>query len=336
MSETKSGHVLETNRENKETGPKITVDFFFSAHETAEDVNRLPEALKNADVYVPEAVGWTKKDEQLINQVSQGKTKLQAPTDSALETEASLLYNSKISVIFIDLPKGHPLIKEDRDTATKMHDAYQNFILGNFDEAIKIKKTTTADEVLIIKARENFIADKLKKELKTLTKKFPQLKNKTDIRVLVTLGAVHTPMYQKLRPELPSSKMLLGKDTFVFSTGNEIIRRLIKNPQEAINDDLYAEAMLEEFIGQFFIYNITNNDANKTAWASRKLVANLSVDQIRSFSKAAGNLFGEMSMIQSEDVLHRRLIKKLKELGINLPTTEAEVDELINLKKIKK
>ena len=336
MSETKAGHIPETNRENKETGPKITVDFFFSAHETAEDVNRLPEALKNADVYVPEAIGWTKEDERLINQVSQGKMALDTPTNSADEVEASSLYNTKIPVVFVDLPKGHPLIKKFQEAGTKMGEASENFLLGNFDESIKIKKEATLDEVLINKERESFIADNLKKELKNLNKKFPSLKNKTNIKVLVALGAVHSPLYQKLKPELPSSKITLGQDTFVFSTGNEIIRRLIKNPQENIDDVVYAKAVLEEFIAQFFIYNISNNDVNKASWASRKLVAHLSEDQIRSFSKVAGDSFGMASMLQSDDIRRRKLIKKLKELGINLPTTEAEVDELINLKKIKK
>ncbi len=333
MAEIKPGHIPEINKENKESEPKITVDFFFSGHGTAEDVNRLPEALKNADIYIPEAIGWTKESEQIVNQISQGKAISNASIGSADEIEESSLYNSKIPVIFVDIPKGHRLIKDYQDIKTKSGEAFEDFLLGNFDEAVQIEKAASIDEALIIKNRENFITDKLKRELKTLTKKFPQLKNKPDIHVLMALGATHSQLYKKLKPELPSSKIILGRETYVFSTGDEIMRRLIKNPQETIDDNIYAKAMLEKFISEFFIYNISNNDINKANWASRKLVANLSMDQIRLFSKSAGDLFGMAGMLQSEEVRTRKLIKKLKEIGVNLPTTEAGVSELINLKK---
>ncbi len=332
MSETKHGHAPEMNKEKKEAEPKITVDFFFSGHNTAEDVSRLPEALKNADVYVPELAGWTKKTEQAINQVSQGKGRLETQPGSIQEIEDSSLYNTKIPVVFIDIPKGHSLIKKIQDSVTKSKDAAIDFSYGNFDEAMEIEKKATTDMALAMKEREEFIADKLKKELKTLTKKFPQLKNKADIRVLVQLGTAHTTVYRKLKPELESSKITLGQSPSVFGTSGEILRRLIKNPQDTINDDLYAKGMLENLISDFFILNITSN-TNKINWVSRKLVANLSTDQIRSFSKYMGGLSTVTNMIQSEEVRTRKLIRELEKMGVKLPTTEEEIDKLLNIRK---
>jgi len=331
MPAEKTGHAPDINKENKEVEPKITVDFFFSAHGSPEDFDRLPAALKNADVYIPEQVGWTKKQEQIINQVSQGKTKLEIEPGSIQETEVSSLYNTKIPIFFVDIPKGHSLIKKIEDSIIKTQDATKKFYQGNFDKALEIEKKATMDMALAMKEREDFIADKLKKELGILTKKFPQLKNKPDIRVLIQLGMAHTTVYRKLKAELPFPKMTLGRDAFVFDTSREIIRRLIKNPQEIVDDGLYAKSMMENLVAGFFLHNVTN-DTNKINWASRKLVAHLSTDQIRSFSKDMGDLSNVTTMLQSYEIRIKKLIRKLEKIGVKLPTTEEEIDKLLNIK----
>ncbi len=332
MSEIKPGHAPESNKESKETEPKITVDFFFSYHGTAEDFSRLPEALKNADVYVPEFVGWENIDEQGFNAVSQGK--IEPPRidgHPGFETPLHLIYNSKIPIIFVDLPAEHPEIKETIDAIKEITGAYDDFEIGNFDKAMENLKKGTVDFASSIRRREDFIANQLKNKLKTLTQKFPQLKNKKNIRVLISIGAVHTSLHKKLKTELQSSKMMLGRDTIVFPTSNEIQRRLIKNPQEIINDDVYARDLMEGAMG-VILWGVTK-DNNKMSWAIRKLVVNLSTDQIRAFSKNIGGSLGDMTEALNQKEHNDLLRKKIEEMGIKLPTTEEEIDKLLNIRK---
>jgi hypothetical protein len=326
--ETKPGHVPEAGKEKKETEPKITVDFFFAYHGTNEDYSRLSEALKNADVYVPEAVNWTKEGEEIINEISQGKTKPEVTLKSAKDKEEQLLYNRKIPVVLADIPENHPLVRGWDNATENTNDAYKEFFAGNFDEAIKKYKQSIIIEALIIKEREDFIVYQLKNELKTLTQKFPQLRNKKDINVLVTLGSAHTAVHHQLRSDSQSSKMILGRDTLIFSTHAEIIRRLIRNPKEIIDDGLYKKTFIEEYISQ--ILSDTTEDSNKSAWAARKLAAKLSADQIQFLSEASGKL---VAMKVPKADRRTVLIKKLEEMGIKLPTTEEEIDKLISIRK---
>lgn len=324
MSETKPGSAPEL-KENKETEPKITVDFFYSYHGTDEDYSHLPEALKNADVYVPEAFGWAKGDEKVLNAISQGEAEIPPYP----EAELLALYNLKIPVILVDTPEGHPSNEKFNNTVDEELDAYNYFLGGQFDGAMEQLKATLPEQASAIIDRENFIANELKKEIKMLTQKFPQLKDKKNIRVLVSLGALHTSLYKKLKPELQSSKMILGRETLVFSINNEIVRRLIRNPKEVISDNLCARSLIEGLITHFINSRGLTKDANKLTWASRKLSTNLSTDQIRSFSETIGESSGEMKYGDLQDLV----IKKLEEMGVKIPTTEEEIDKLINLKK---
>ncbi len=333
MSETRPGHIIpERNKENKEVGPNITVDFFFSPHGTAEDFSRLPEALKKADVYMPETAGWTEDGELLLNDISQGIIGLDELTirNPAEEKQLSALYNLKIPVIFVDIPEGHRLLQEFLRAGTETSKAYTYFFNGEFDKAVEKAKEGMVDEVLAIKDREDFIANKLKKELKTLTQKFPQLKNKKDIRVLISLGDVHTSLHQKLKSELQLSKMILGRNTLVFGINDEIIRRLIRDPEEVISDTLYARSLMEAFISTE-LGNITE-DTNKSNWVTRKLVSALSIDQIQSFCKKLATPPPAGTKASTEIYRLKSIQDGLEQLGIKLPATEEEIDELLKLK----
>ncbi len=323
MSETKPGHAPEL-KENKETEPKITVNFFFSAHSSQQDFDRLPEALKNADVFIPENIGWKKKEEREINTASRGEK-----SPSKLSYIEPIVYNLKIPVIFIDLPDKHALLQEFAIGLALERRMTIEFFSGNFDESLRYEKEAANAMSSVQKQRETFIANELKKKLKNLTQEFPQLKNKKDINVLVSLGAIHTSVHQQLKSELQLPKKIISRDTITFPSYAEIIRRLIKNPQEKISDETYARALLEESLARILLTRI-ERDHIKILSASRKLAANVSVDQIRSFctklavppTKENDTPAYTISYIKTE----------LQKIGIKLPENEEEIDKLLNIK----
>lgn len=59
----------------KETGPypPIAVDFMFAPHSTAEHAAGLEVRILEADIYIPELMGWDNKSLKLLQQVADGK-----------------------------------------------------------------------------------------------------------------------------------------------------------------------------------------------------------------------------------------------------------------------
>ncbi|OGH93217.1 MAG: hypothetical protein A2563_01260 [Candidatus Magasanikbacteria bacterium RIFOXYD1_FULL_40_23] len=329
MSEIQPGHNPEITGENKEKEPNITVDFFFSYHGTPEDFSRLPEALKKADVFIPEEHGWTKYTEKLYNEISEGKTNPDEINFSHVDKKIlSLLYNSKKPVLFIDTPSEHPITIEAYTPAETEAEAIKDFLEGYFDLSITNIKSALGDKARNIIEREKIMAATLKEKIKNLTQQFPQLKNKENINILAALGVTHTSLHQQLRPELQQSNKILGRDTIVFTTAREIVRTLIRNPEKIFDDEVYARALIENIVS--FLIKDTTLDSNKISWVARKLCANLSMDRIQLFSKNTGHLLlGQQ--LNTHNIKH--LPSELAKIGIKLPTTEEEIDKLLNIRK---
>lgn len=311
----------EIGKENKETEPKITVNFFFSTHNTPEDFNRLPEALKHADVFMPEALAWTKEDVELVNKISAGEKV------AGQGTWHSFVYGLKIPIVPIDLPNRHPWTEDLLRNFNLKDESTLDFLVGNFEKAVESKKKQLKLLAATQKLREAFIAENLKHKLKPLTEKFPGLKNKKNINVLVALGATHTSVHKQLKSELQLPLKILGRSPIVFDSEAEIERRLKRNPQENISDELYVRALMEGVIENLMIQNNTTSDSVKILHVARKLVANIPLKKIRFFSEKLGGMITD-----SPEENLKKIYLLLEEIGIKLPTTEQEIDKLLNIK----
>jgi len=98
----------ESQAERREDA-KISIDFFFSAHSTREDFDKIRGLVQKADIVVPEIYGHTEKSERAFNLVSQGKI---SPSQFSEKLKSSAqgvlleaIYNTKKPIVHARYPK---------------------------------------------------------------------------------------------------------------------------------------------------------------------------------------------------------------------------------------
>ncbi|OFZ65766.1 MAG: hypothetical protein A3D92_16520 [Bacteroidetes bacterium RIFCSPHIGHO2_02_FULL_44_7] len=250
----------------KEGDPDLEFKIFFGSHINDLDFAPITEELGGADVYIPEAAGWSQRQEEKIMLLSGGvihpetlinEIKHYDP-DFAKSTsytfflaQMKAIYRSGKPIIFIDVPRDHPIenalrktpgtffraMDSTKDLATKI-EAYKNFAKGYVE---------------LVKARDNFMIAMLPQRLRELLDRRPDLKKKSRLKVLISLGAMHSQIYPKLKD--------LGQDTarefqtypFVFGLSDEVPRRLqMGQDMDSISPDLILKAVLESEMLRYF------------------------------------------------------------------------------------
>jgi len=214
MSETRGGGEM---REGREQEPKIKVEFFFAPHWTAEDAKGLAEKIKECDVYIPESPGWDETTLETLNNVSRGliQPRVCNPPITFQNAQWLALYNSGKIVALVDVMKIDPDFKK-MESLEFNSDIFpvSRFVSGEPQAAVQEERKIAAEHNQAIQQRERLIAERLKSVLYSLTERYPALKDKKEVKVLVFLGSTHTDVYINLKNS--GSKLLFEiRDTGV-------------------------------------------------------------------------------------------------------------------------
>lgn len=331
---------LPTETEKKKE-PKISYEILHSAHETATDFKKLAQAFSEADVYVPECVDWTPEISADFNALSQGKktpeelmNKYDLPENSAWVRELEIIYQSQKPILFPDLGKGHELDALNEKASTFFDWSFKKFKQGNFSEALKTMRDFVQTAAEYWEKREGIIEDNLKIQLNDLVRN-KELKNKKEIKVLLSLGASHTSVFHSLKEKEPLTKRQFPDLPFVFLSQDEAVRRARFSKE--IKDELLAKIFVENPLCNYFC-SITE-DSSKALKITRQLSAKISFEEIKNLSEnwhkdqlADRGVHALLEGLGLTRELSPVLRKFFQNKGIKIPESEKEIDKMLKSK----
>jgi hypothetical protein len=220
----------------------VNLHFHFAPHMTKDDFNGLPELIKSCDVYMPEIAVWDDNLQARYSGVALGnkadyqairKLLIGVPDEEAKAFELKLLYGSHKKVVLAGFRT------EDRGAL--------DLILAN--EAMGRMPDASAEEFIIIQRQNADIQSRREARILTdLATKLPnvidesrKLAEKTQVNVLLNLGAMHTAIYKTTADALNNQERRRVTRTFykkpvLFPLHVAAIRKHIFMPPVTIED----------------------------------------------------------------------------------------------------
>jgi hypothetical protein len=186
------------------------VHFHFAPHLYDYHFEGAKQLLKAADVYIPEAAGWTREQEKDFNFVAQGTLKPStnralaiSQGQSAFQVEqATSLYRSQLPVVFADIKAEEIENSIKFIGADDVGDDFEEFL----DKAIvmyqSIIETSSHRNPLIVK--------NLGSAVWRLYRRNKDWVLREQVNILCTLGQNHTPIYDYLTQQEFSSEKVVG------------------------------------------------------------------------------------------------------------------------------
>ncbi len=314
--------------DSKEREPRVILEFFFSAHNTAADFEELSDAFQHCDLYVPEAAEWSMAAYQNAVAISNGTKRPEAldkkpEQRNASEAEDILLYNSQKPVIFADLPEGHPLDVLDQESDEAIMEARLAFMYGNFQNAVASAQEHIRKSAAYIDGRDAYIAAVLS-DTKKITQAYPELKDKTEIRILVQLGIAHQSVARRISGTAEVIVTCKGSATHA----DQLLLKVMAGQE--IHPDETAKAVIESLLFSYFEPVLKENAKTPDVFAVIHAVTSpLSLEDMRRISQ---RVWSRMDMDETADRI--KVFAKTVEdlLSIKLPLNYDEVKFFLNQK----
>lgn len=302
--------------EKRDGEPEIELTIFYAPHRTAEDTKGREKLFGEADVYVSEGLGWTDETLESLNEISRGER----PPDSFFQPngfknkELRLIAGSLKPIVFCDIPEGHPLVRRIEDSFRLENTARRDFYNGNFDRAMTEMRDSMQEEAEAQREREAYMESQIRPKIEDVVRNNPTLQNKTKrgdkIKVLMGIGALHTPIYQDLKKEKPNGvepQARFNELPYVFRCRGEALRRYRFGKE--VGDELVARSFIDNIIGSAILH--LSDSTALIIRVSRRLAGKLSLNDIREISKTLG--YGG------------NWAEELERRGIKIPKTEEEL-----------
>ena len=317
----------EQKIEKLEKEPKISYHILYGPHVTSKDFEKLEEAFKKADVYIPEKLGYITDTLEYYNKLSQGELNPKEMAkefgiDSGSHTlkQYQVIYNSKKPILFVDVPDVNQELMEECERNDDLNtESFKLFTQGMYDSAIeKMRKCVINDANFELK-REELIKKNLKGRIAELIEDNPQLEKKDKIRALLTLGALHTRIYHDLKKEGLSAFWEFARLPFSMDSTAEAIRRGMFSKGKKPNEILLARGIVEPFLYNYYLDQKITDDTSKVLMISRKIASKLNLKDIKKISERIGENPRE------------NIFQMLYSQGIKIPKSEKEMDEMLKI-----
>jgi len=311
--------------ETKEEEPKISYHIFYGAHWTAKDFENLKSAFDKADIYVPELVGWDFRAKDKLNRLSQGEltseevaAKEFVGKNSARFKQYQIIYNSKKPIFFADMPLQHKLIPLSFKNDELGKEALELFEKGDFKSSFKKIYQYTIAETDYEKKREELIRKNLDEEVRKLIKTDSRFKDKSDVKVLLSLGAVHTGIYHKFKKEETPVSREFSRQPFIFDSMAQALREMMLSGRKKPDKLLLARGLVEALALYDYINRRISFDNSKLVPVLRKISSRLKFKDIKSICREMGK------------DSNRAILDVLEKRGLEIPRTEEEIDKMLS------
>lgn len=310
----------ELSKKVEQLEPKISVHILYGPHATESDVKPIENRFKTADIYIPEAEGWTMDQLQVFRMVSEGKITpthlfqnqgLRRIDHQHFYAQLEMVKNSHKPITFIDVPQGH-----------RSAEAFFRWVneplrvQGSFGDQLLRVKAWLKDKAEIEKEREAYMKSMLPVKIKEVLSEYPELKKKDNLNVLVALGSQHTRLYSELKQEgydvdkeeIPSYGYFdEGLKAYMFD--------------REIDDELAAKIFFEQEFAIIYKKDINGLTENVTdrMHLKQKIISQFSFEEVRE----------TFDIIKSSRHLRDVFEEKLRSKGIKFPKSPAQLDEFL-------
>lgn len=304
-------------------GPNINISMFFADHVSAEDIRGLEKQFSSADLFIPEVVDWTPEQLRQFNEVSSGKREpsdIASDQDSFLGGQLQMIYRSHKPIVFVDLPRGHPLIERyDRL-------AGQGLPMGEtFLETLQKTKGQIAEFSSINQEREQYILSRVAPAVTEAIEKKPAFRDKNQLNVLMFMGAAHSTFYRDVKKAHGNTSRTFVDSLHVFSHYSEGVRRvsLGKEIDDRLAGSIWLGILLERAIDYELAY--TTDNSQKKTLLRRKILSEFTLEEIEDVYNGCRTA--------EKGEYHLIIRNKLKEKNIVFPKTEEELESYLNSPK---
>ena len=187
----------------------VDLDIYFpGSHASEADLGEPGEfktILKNTDIFLPEMAGWIGDDVGNYNKISKGDFKRYERTLKELQLgyggshpyfQKALfasLYNTHVSVAFVDLPRGHRLLAPLDELV-----GYVPPSIGSFQDEIDLSRSWLVAFAKLDMKREEHILSSFSQTVEDKIQSNPKLRSRrdnADISVAMLLGSSHAGIY---------------------------------------------------------------------------------------------------------------------------------------------
>lgn len=310
--------------------PNVGYDIYYSPHGNTGDFRDLFGKIKAADIYVPEVYGWSQEYLSIYQDVSAGrKTPEAAIREKQVEDadmnpllleELRAVHNSNKPIFFIDLPEDEvPRGKNKIALAARSFDG----LLDN------VKYYLEQESKLNIR-REHHMVEQLGIKVGEVLDAHPKLKAKDDVGVLVSLGSVHTGVYQQLRDSGEKVEREFNTMPHRYSLSDEGVRSYMNG--RPVSRELAARILLETVFGDVFQLELekVSSDNTKIDLFKRKVASQFNIDEI-------GEIFHLLTYTDwnyFKGSFEGYMNYQMETKGLKMPQTEQELDEAVNTGRV--
>ncbi len=269
----------------------VQMTILFSTHDKREDLGDFEAfkgRLRGSDIFIPEAHSWKPLDLNLYRQISQGNQAALRENRQLFENHdhpdfnagiTDALFKSHVKVVIVDVPRESPITERYRSAQLLP----ANFFKSSFEDALTHLEEYYLRFSKAVREREDYILQQIGISLNQAIQESDKLKKKSHINVLMTIGANHPYVYDRLNEvaakqrgdnnsALPSVEALYGR--VAKDVGLEIIDGLDKGIDVR---DLLAKRLARIILGRMSIQGRTLDQT-----AAAEVAYGLTTDEIRS------------------------------------------------------
>lgn len=245
--------VLVESRKNREMQP-TRIHILYLSHTKPEELIRFRDRIKEADIYIPEGIGWSQEYLDDINAVSKGavtpkefleKMNITPRHFSSnfyyfLKAELEEIYDSKKQVVFVDIPENSELFKRWKAAKTDIAriDFSRDFenTLVSFSESVKNFAAIQGERERHMLAKLQELTDRIE------SGELPKPQTGKEIRIFMPLGIGHTRIYHELKRSGKEASREFSSLPFTFAATGYI--------GEMLRYELFRKKTGKEFVAR--------------------------------------------------------------------------------------
>ncbi len=306
---------------------RLKVLFHFGAHSTPEQAEEAVLTVMNFKPHVvcPEHAFATEQEARETEKMYyHPNIRFYSPHADALRDALVQLGKPKIFVLERFTPEqGRHLLDLDNRSDANRGAARLMFLLGNPAKAIEMFRQHLQDWTELHMERENAIKRILSDFHRRLVERYPDLAREKEIRVVVSYGSAHTPLYMHGKNSGFGQVTRYVPAPTYFISSDAHVRRATFGKKPKYGDEEVAQALLSEVLT---IRAMQQGAGNSNAAAFGNIAA-------RRFSLAdIANLSREMG----RDFVGRRTVfeRHLQQRGIPFPASAEQVRDFLRKKRI--
>ncbi|OGZ02353.1 MAG: hypothetical protein A3G64_02500 [Candidatus Liptonbacteria bacterium RIFCSPLOWO2_12_FULL_60_15] len=319
--------------EEAEKGPRISFEFFFSAHLTGADKRGGMEKMRGADIFAPESIGMDEELRARFQDVADGKLTPSEvaknygwPEDPTYGNEISFLgtlrpiHNTKVRLEFLDPLPDHPIARETFEAVERSTEI--DLLKESFPHLTELFRQRIEEFSHTQVKREEYVMSRIASLASDIRAgKLPQFKAKQDVRILIAFGAIHTGLFRTLSGGKEDAQRAFSRMPYIFGYESEAIRRSMLGKE--VTDDLVARAFMERIISPIVFARLAGFESQPKIAFLRKASAKLSIGELKE-------LFDKMKEKYFDPLSSAEIIKgALKEKGLEFPLTREELEKAV-------